>query len=183
MQNLIIASITFLFGAAFLSWGIYQVKTNKMVAKNAKNTVDDPKQVGMLFTLIGIVGFWLTFVFLSQYFSPKPSEFLELISMIIGYVVVAIIFISVLSFIIYGFKNRRIFGFKNTLKIQKYTQKYYKIINTALLVTLFSSTAIFLFGKNLPFLLSLIIFIIDTASMLTAIILMIKIELKQKDKK
>ena len=48
----IAATISGIFGIAFLCWGIYQIKTGKMVAKHHDYTVDEPREIGVLFHLL-----------------------------------------------------------------------------------------------------------------------------------
>ena len=56
MDLIILSIIAGIIGAAFLSWGIYQIKTGKMVAKNRVFAVDEPREVGVIFVYLGMLG-------------------------------------------------------------------------------------------------------------------------------
>ena len=167
--SLIITILTLLFGVAFLSWGIYQIKTGKMVAKRVKNTVDEPKQVGVIFVFVSLIGFWLAYNYLVLFFSSDPSVIFNLLfaAIEIGFVTTAAI---------YGLIKKRIFGFKNTGKIKKNVSKYYLVVNVAMLISVLSVFALF---SNIVIKSSIItgvVAIINLVSLVTATFLMVKIE-------
>lgn len=133
---LIAAIITLLCGLAFLNWGIYQIKTGKMVAKRAKNPVDEPKQVGILFAYVSLIGFWLTYIFMTTFLSADPVPVISIIFIAIGagFIITAAI---------YGLIKKRIFGLKNTTKVAKNVRKYYITVNVATLVMVLAFLALF----------------------------------------
>ena len=167
---LIVAIITLLFGLAFLSWGIYQIKTGKMVAKRAKNPVDEPKQVGMLFIYVSLVGFWLTYIFMTAFLSADPAPAISIIFMAIsaGFVMTAAI---------YGLIRKRIFGIKNTVKVAKNVRKHYATVNVATLImvlaflTLFSNVVVSRANTFIPVVLAGIILL----ATFTIVFLLVKI--------
>ena len=152
--NLFSIVFTLSFGIAFLSWGIYQVKTGKMVAKNTKNPIDEPKQVGMLFIMLSLAAFFITFVQLKIILSLTLGADFVILCYILG--------LSEFSFLlaaaIYGFKNHRIFGIKNTGSLKKLSEKFSSIFNFSLvlislgiLILYIPMTTTFLSIDNLAF--------------------------------
>lgn len=139
MQNvplIIIAIITLIFGIAFLGWGIYQIKTGKIVAKHAKNTVDEPRQVGVFFIFISFIGFWATYICTAKFFEIDTIPVVNII-----FVAVEMGFLTTAA--IYGLVKKRIFGFKNTAKISKNVKKYYVVINLSMLVAMLATLTLF----------------------------------------
>ena len=55
MQYILPAIISLTLGIVFIAWGIYQIKTGKMVAKNRKYAVDEPREVGVLLLLLAFM--------------------------------------------------------------------------------------------------------------------------------
>ena len=171
MQNLIIASITFLFGVAFLLWGIYQIKTGKMIAKRARNTVDEPKQVGALFIFVSLIGFWIAYMFLMTFLSIEPISIVS-----IAFMAIEVSFVAATA--IYGLINKRIFGFKKTPKVNKLVKKYYAAVNIAMLAVV--ASIVMLFSNMVALNANTIVFVILISviflGVLVAIPLMAKIE-------
>lgn len=117
--------IAALVGAVFLYWGIYQLKTGKMVAKRAKKPIDEPKQVGLTFIMLGFAGICLAFICAN--FAPLLTTVISLLFLLpcsLFFILIAI----------YGFKYQRIFGIKDTPKLHKIVQKFYKAINVLFIV-------------------------------------------------
>lgn len=42
-----------IFGFVFFCWGVYQIRTGKMVAHRVKNSIDAPREVGLVFLVLG----------------------------------------------------------------------------------------------------------------------------------
>lgn len=165
--------LALLFGIAFFSWGVYQIKTGKMVAKRAKKPVDEPKQVGILFLFVSLACFWVTYVCSMNYFKIEPAPLVSLIfaAVELGFCLTAAI---------YGLTKKRIFGFKNTNKIAKYVKKYYIAVNISLLVAMTGILALFstiVISSNIA---SGILGIVIGAAIFTATFLMLKIEREYK---
>lgn len=119
-----------IFGILFLGWGLYQIKTGKMVAKRKQPTIDEPREVGVLFSLLGILLFILS---LPTYFHDKPKDDRSLLSVIylVGIAIFLIFFIYVF---VYNLKNHRLFAIKKDKAINPLA-KHYSVPFSVILLT------------------------------------------------
>lgn len=165
--------LTLLFGVAFFSWGVYQIKTGKMVAKRAKKSVDEPRQVGISFLFVSLACFWVAYILIMNYFSIEPTPLISLIfaSVEMGFCITTTI---------YGLVKKRIFGFKNTAKISKHVKKYYLTVNISLLIAMTGILALFSNIVISSYIASYILRAIIGAAIFTATFLMLKIEREYK---
>lgn len=172
MENIIISIISAVIGVAFLGWGIYQLKTGKMVAKRSKYPVDEPRQVGVLFLMLSFVAFWFTVV----------AGFNELIPnfdiAIANYILMIALSIFVVSIVCYGLKKHRIFGVKNTANVAKYVKKYYVIVNLTFLLCLIDGLAMNFFCAYLPFFMTIVFTLIMMVGLAVIATMMTYIECK-----
>lgn len=157
----ILLSLIILLAIAFIVWGIYQIRTGKMVAKNAKFPIDEPREVGVVFLCLGIFGLFplcflipITWVVAWYGSSPTPPlpdyPILNLISML----VFSLPFFVLLFFFIKSLKNERIFGVKSDNILRPLIKRYYCITDLGFIIaTLFFPVAyIFSWCENLRFL-------------------------------
>lgn len=161
--------ITLVAAISFLSWGIYQIKTGKMVAKRKKKPVDEPRQVGVLFLFVSLACFWIIYANIMNYLTLEIAPIVNLIFAAIemGFCITAAI---------YGLVNKRIFGFKNTDELKKYVRKYYTAVNIALLVAMLSLLTIFSSLISPASAIAYVLFIVTILSIILATVLMLKIE-------
>ena len=133
MDLIIFAIIAGLIGLAFLSWGIYQIKTGKMVAKNRVFAVDEPREVGVIFMYLGILGLVLGVNFLLwgldsfNAFSNETVHFPSVFAM----VAIAVGMCGPLLLIIFGIYDlvkKRVFSIKTMPRTKKMIKKYYLAI-------------------------------------------------------
>lgn len=151
-----------------------------MVAKRAKNPIDEPKQVGVLFTIIGVAAFWLAMFFEIYSIDPQSNSIIDLTAWILKFGLLLVILGFVIYIVVYGFKKRRVFGLKNSPKIAKYTKKYYKIINWSILICMIAALVLFLLGDIMPWILIIITASIIMITIIVAVSLMIKLSQKFK---
>ena len=115
-------------GLAFTGWGIYQIKTGKMVAKNRAYPVDEPREVGILFLYIGILGIVLM---LNLLFHSKSIELPAEIVKIMEKVCLGVGLFGTLLLVIIGIYDlikKRVFSLKTTPKTRASIKKYYRPI-------------------------------------------------------
>ena len=142
-KYIIPAVIALVFGIAFLCWGIYQVKTGKMVAKRKGYSVDEPREVGVLFIYLGILGLVLSVNVARHIWGSAVPE---IVSQIISYGCLTVGLIGPLILFLaglYNLKNHRIFSLKTAPKTRRSIKKYYPIVAISQIVSgIFISVAV-----------------------------------------
>lgn len=139
---LILSILLAILSITFIYWGIYQIKTGKMVAFRAKRPIDSPREVGVIFILLGIESlFHYTPLFYSMISTPLTplwiftSELAIFSSHILAYVNTA--FFLILA--IYSLKTGRIFGIKSDKSTSPAVRRFlpFAIIFSFILALLF----------------------------------------------
>lgn len=149
-----------------------------MVAKRSRNCIDDPRQVGVLFVIVGLVGFWLAYIFGVRYALPEQSTEISLIVNVLSYTAVLGVMLFMIGIGFWGLKNQRIFGVKDVPKIRKYTKRYAKTVNLALIICAAAVAALALFSGALPLLMIFFLIAVAAATMVIIATLMTRIEHK-----
>ena len=132
MEYIFTSIFAAIFGALFLYWGIYQIKTGKMVAKNTKNPIDEPREVGVIFAIIGMLGLSLAVIlFTNNPVLVLPHFFQKLAA---GFMTsaTAATFVTMFACSLVGLKKHRIFSVKSTKSIDKIVKKFYIPANLGL---------------------------------------------------
>ena len=126
MDMMTVASICAgIAGLAFTGWGIYQIKTGKMVAKNRAYPVDEPREVGVLFSYIGILGIVMMLNLLFHSESVEiPYEAVKIIEKIsVGTGLFGTFLLIIIG--TYDLIKKRVFSIKTTPKTKRAIKKYY----------------------------------------------------------
>ena len=184
MQYILPAIISLIFGAIFIAWGIYQIKTGKMVAKNRKYAVDEPREVGVLFTLIGLYGITIAISIISS--NPDwqaASPIFEVITSICGIVCVATGPLFMFAIGIYELIKQRIFGVKTTPKTKSKIKKFYRPVALCKIVagiTIPTAVILTIYFKSVT--ISLIVAGLGAVAILVMGILLSSIESSNKPK-
>ena len=149
MNEFVIPTIfAVVFGVVFLSGGIYQIKTDKIaLAKAAKGVaVDEPRQVGVMLVMLSLMGFFMTYVLASSAIAGEviSNDIVRLLGYFVGGVEIAFCAIAA----IYGIKNKRIFGLKNTGKMKEVVAKCSIPFGVALICAGLGSASIYAFGAG-----------------------------------
>ena len=124
-----------LVSIVFAWWGIYQIKTNKMIAKNAKYPVDEPREVGILFIGISIAFLIPTLRFGADdlikigLLSESTIEVVEIFCIS----AFALLLLMAIFFFAKSLLSRRIFGLKSNKILDKLTKKYYLPVNLSII--------------------------------------------------
>lgn len=131
--NCIFPIIIALFGACFIGWGIYQIKTGKMVARRVKHAVDEPREAGLAFVVLGLnlIFFLAPFLFsATTSFTPYDSVglFANMLAIKSTPILACINTAFFVIMAICGFRNHRIFAIKDTKETKSSTQKFFKSI-------------------------------------------------------
>lgn len=120
-----------LFGICFICWGIYQMKTGKMVAKRAKHAIDEPREAGLAFLVLGLnLLFYLAPFILGNTLTPYDdlglfmNKFAILSSSALAIINTA--FFATVA--LYGFRTRRIFAIKDAKNTKLPVQKFAKTV-------------------------------------------------------
>lgn len=124
-----ISLLMILLGLCFTYWGIYQIKTGKMVARRAKKPMDAPREVGVIFVTLG-----LNLIFyIAPYFYSSLAKTMSDVCVfannvtIISSVPLAILNTAIFLFIsVYAFKDRKILGLKKEKNTKEIIEKYAK---------------------------------------------------------
>ncbi len=191
MELLIFAIIFGVIGAAFLGWGIYQIKTGKMVAKRRYPPIDEPREVGHLFVYLGILGstaglnflfWWLDSldVFASLHtVIDIPSMFAMLV---IATVICGEILLVALG--VYDLVKKRIYFIKTTIKTRSSIKKYYRPMGIAKIAAGLSAPVGIIASFELNYLyLADILFVIFIIAAVTICVLACKIDAATRPKK
>ena len=169
---LIISIINLIAFIAFLSWGIYQIRTGKMVARYAKSPIDEPREVGVIFLLISALALWITILTAAMFFFPDPTALFYLSGMLfelLGSTILGSIAIALICIGTIGIKNHRIFGLKNLPKVKKLTQKYYLLTDISLIATTALVALAFIFGSSLSMPVIIIFAILAALGIITTV--------------
>lgn len=126
-----------LLGLCFIYWGIYQIKTGKMVARRAKKLMDAPREVGIIFIILG-----LNLIFyIAPYFYSSLANSLSNLWVFANNIVIksalplAILNTAFFLFIsIYAFKDKKILGLKKEKNTKDVIEKYTKPVAILALV-------------------------------------------------
>lgn len=116
-----------LVSIVFAWWGIYQLKTGKMVAKNLKYPVDEPREVGLFFLGISIAFLIPTlrlgagYLLLSGHLPESAVDIVD-ISCIVAF---ALLLLVAIFFSTKSLFSRRIFGLKSDKILDKLVKKFY----------------------------------------------------------
>ena len=120
-----------LFGACFIWWGIYQMKTGKMVAKKRKNPIDEPREAGLAFFVLGLnLLFFLAPFILGNTFDPetKLGLFMNQFAIISAPLLACLNTAFFALVAICGFRTKRIFAIKDIKRTELPVKKFSKAI-------------------------------------------------------
>ena len=149
---LIISIINLIIFIAFLSWGIYQIRTGKMVARYAKSPIDEPREVGVIFLLISALALWITILTAAMFFFPDPTAIFYLSGMLfelLGKTILGSIALALICIGVIGIRSHRIFGIKTLSKIKPLIKKYHLLTNISLVATTTLVSTAFIIGDSL----------------------------------
>ncbi len=190
MELIILTIIAGILGAAFLSWGIYQIRTGKMVAKNRAFATDEPREVGVIFVYLGILGLVWAINFLLwrlDSFNVFSSARIHLPS-IFAMVSIAVGMCGPLLLVIFGIYDlikKRVFSIKTMPSTKKMIKKYYRAIGISKIMVgvLAPLGVIFTFVPEISDYVSVVLVLIAMAATITLCALMCKIEISAKKRK
>ena len=128
-MDIILTILTLLLGIAFVCWGIYQIKTGKMVAKKRKNPIDEPREVGVIFLILGLntIFYFAPYIY-SLCAEPLTGPWIFANEMAIFTATpLAILNTAFFLFIsIYAFKEHKILGLKSDKTTKPSIGKFWK---------------------------------------------------------
>ena len=180
ISYLIFSIISLIACLAFFSWGRYQIRTGKMVARLAVNPVDEPREVGMLFLAISFLTLWLTYLFAMMYFFPSLPPIVSSITDVFGTLVVILLPLAAIIAASLGIMRRRIFGIKPLPKIRPLIKKYYLLTNISTIILSVTLCVLFIFGGSFPSALSIILFVISVICVFLSVLPLIIISKANK---
>lgn len=128
-MDIIFSILALLFGIAFVCWGIYQIKTGKMVAKKRKNPIDEPREVGAIFIVLGLnLALYFAPYFYATFSTPLTDLWIFANEMAI-FTATPLAILNTgffLAIAIYAFKEHRILGLKSDKTTKKAIGKFLK---------------------------------------------------------
>ncbi len=183
MNDLIITILLLVAGASFLGWGIYQLKTGKMVARVKQPTIDEPRQVGALFAVMGVLLF--LFAVQTPTFEDKLSDSMRGATFLLS---IALFTAFILYTIAYNLRSHRIFAFKSDKSIAPLIKKFYKPVSVALIIDAIIFALLFFMrifmdinSKNIPpFPVLITIIVLSALSCIFIVYVSLKISLTYK---
>jgi len=142
-----------IFGVFFLSTGIRALKTNTTpFKKQLKDSIDQPRGVGVLFTYLGILALALApNIFLSNPVLTPNDALAELFSNILFFVGFIGGSILMLTIVVIGMNKRTVFCLMETPKTKPLIKKYYRPINISAVVCSLSPIAMVTLNSLLPY--------------------------------
>ena len=128
-MDILCSILIFLFGICFVSWGIYQIKTGKMVARNRKNPIDAPCEVGALFLTLGLnMSFYFAPLFCATFSTPLTS-FWKFMNEAIIFLAPLLAILNTAFFLfvaLYAFREHKLFGLKSDKNTKQAIEKFSK---------------------------------------------------------
>ena len=132
-----ISSLIILLGLCFTYWGIYQIKTGKMVARRAKKPIDAPREVGVIFITLGLnLVFYIAPYFHSSLAIPLSNLWIFTNNVVVASAIpLAILNTAFFLFVsVYAFKDHKILGLKKEKNTKEIIEKYTKPVAILALV-------------------------------------------------
>lgn len=121
-------------GIGLLTFGIIMRKKNRIPLQDPKRkreSIDDPKQASLIFILLGLVGIVfainpLLYIVASEEIADSVSRYILLANFLLP--------LAAIAAALYGLINKRVFGCKNTPAVRPHIKKYYKQLNSSLML-------------------------------------------------
>lgn len=132
-----ILSLMTLLGASFIYWGIYQIKTGKMVARRAKKPIDAPREVGIIFIVLGLNLIFYIAPYLYSSLAKPLSDFWIFANEVVITSDIPLAILNTAFFLsvsVYAFKDHKIFGLKKEKVTKEIIEKHAKSVAIIALV-------------------------------------------------